>query len=148
MAKYISEALTGKKPVPQPYDALVSKVPVTVVLPAALAVGDIIGLVELPPMVDLLDFDVIAPQLDSNGAPTNTFSLGVENAGGTDLTTVYEAGLTAGRTANGSISRCSTAMPAAADNSVARKISLKVTGAFATYAGSGKTLVVLLHLRG
>lgn len=147
MPKYLSEAMTGKKPVPQPYDALVSKVPVTIVLPAALAVGDILSLLEIPPQVDLVDYDVIAPQLDSNAAPTNTFSIGVENAGGTDLATVYEAGLTAGRTAGGSISRCSVAAPAAADNSVARRIALKVTGAFATYAGSGKTVLVLLHLR-
>ena len=148
MAKFLSEVLTGKKSVPQPYDALITKVPVTVVLPAALAVNDLLSLLEVPPTVELVDFDVIAPQLDSNGAPTNTFSIGVENAGGTDLATVYEAGLTAGRGATGSISRCSTAAPASADNSVARKIALKVTGAFATYAGAGKTVLVLLHLRG
>lgn len=149
MAKILSEVLTGKKSVPQPYDALISKVPVTVVLPAAApAVGDLLSLLEVPPMVDLVDFDVIAPQLDSNGAPTNTFSIGVENAAGNDLATVYEAGLTAGRGPSGSISRCSTAAPASAENSVARKIALKVTGAFATYAGAGKTVLVLLHLRG
>ncbi len=149
MAKILSEVLTGKKSVPQPYDALISKVPVTVVLPAAApAVGDLLSLLDIPPSVDLVDFDVIAPQLDSNAAPTNAFSIGVENAAGNDLATVYEAALTAGRGATGSISRCSTAAAATADNSSTRRIALKVTTAFATYAGAGKTVLVLLHLRG
>lgn len=148
MAKFLSEVMTGKKSVPQPYDALITKVPVTFVFPTvAPVVGDILSLAELPPGVGLVDYDVIAPQLDSNGAPTNAFSIGSENAGGTDLAVVYEAGLTAGRGATGSISRCSSAAALTADNSVSRKISLKVTAAFATYAGAGKTLLVLLHLK-
>jgi len=148
MAKILSEVMTGKKSVPQPNSAFIERVPVTVVLPAAApAVNDIISLLELPPGVELVDFDIIAPQTDSNGAPTNTLSIGSENALGTDLTVVYESGLTAGRTANGSISRSTTANTLAADKTIARRIALKVTGAFATYAGAGKTLLVLLHLK-
>lgn len=148
MAKVLSEVLTGKKSVPQPNGALITKVPVTLILPAAApAVGDLLSLLDLPPGVELVDFDVIAPQLDSNGAPTAAYSIGSENAGGTDLAVVYETGLTAGRTANGSISRSTTANTLGADKTLTRRIALKVTAAFATYAGAGKTLLVLLHLK-
>ena len=45
MAKYLSDVASGKKNVPQPYNALITKVPVDVTLPAvALVVGDIIQL--------------------------------------------------------------------------------------------------------
>ncbi|CAN7469642.1 hypothetical protein LJR175_003135 [Variovorax sp. LjRoot175] len=149
MPKFLSEVLTGKKSVPQPVDASVMQVAVTLVMPAAAPVAnDLLELLDLPPGVDLVDFDIFAPQLDSNGAPTNAFSLGSENAGGTDLGVVYEAGLTFGRGANGSVSRASSAAQLAADKTVARRLALKVTTGFATYAGAGKTVTVVLHLRG
>ncbi|WP_225784667.1 hypothetical protein [Xenophilus sp. Marseille-Q4582] len=148
MARILSEQWTGKKSVPQPASACITLVPITVVLPAAVALNDIIALHELPPGVELVDYDLIAPQLDSNATPTATFSLGVENAAGTDLATVYEAGLEFGRTAGGSIARATAGAAAAADATTARRIALKVTAAFATYAGSGKTLLAVLHLKG
>ena len=148
MAKYLSDVASGKKNVPQPYDALITKVPVDVTLPAvALVVGDIITLADIPPGVQLIDFDVFAPQLDSNGAPTLAFAIGEENAGGTDLATVYETGLTFGRTANGSISRALTAVAANAARTSDRRISLKVTAAAATFASANKVFTTLLHLR-
>ncbi|WP_213956342.1 hypothetical protein [Variovorax sp. dw_954] len=149
MARFLSEVLTGKKPGPQPYDGSVLQLPVTIVLPtAALASGDLLELVELPPYVDLLDYDIFAPQLDSNGTPLLAFSLGSENAGLTDLGVVYEAGLIFGRTANGSVSRAGSANQLAADTTVARRLALKVTAIAATWAGAGKTITAMLHLRG
>jgi hypothetical protein len=148
MAKILSDVMTGKKSVPQPFDATVIQVAVPIVLPAvAPALNDLLSLIELPPGVELVDYDVFAPQLDSNATPTNTFSIGSENAAGTDLGVVYETGLTAGRTAAGSVSRCTVAAQLAADKTTARKVSLKVTGAFATYAGAGKALQVVFHLK-
>ncbi|MBH2008288.1 MAG: hypothetical protein I8H71_01175 [Xanthomonadaceae bacterium] len=147
MALIQSDVATGKKAVPQPYDALVSKVPVDVTLPATAAANDIIELSGLPPGVALVDYDIVAPQLDSNGTPTLAFSLGVLNAGKTDLATVYETGLTFGRTASGSISRCGNAAAAQADRSAARVLGLKVTTAAATAAMAGKTFTAILHLR-
>lgn len=148
MAKYLSDVATGKKNVPQPYDALVTKVPVDVALPAAaLVVGDLITLADVPPGVQLADYDIFAPQLDSNAAPALAFAIGVENAAGTDLATVYEAGLTFGRTANGSISRAGNAVAALDDRTVARRIALKVTTAAATSATAGKKVLAFLHLR-
>jgi hypothetical protein len=149
MAKVLSEVLTGKKSVPQPVDATIMQVAVTLVLPAAAPVAnDLLELLDLPPGVDLVDFDILSPQIDSNGAPTAAFSLGHENAGGTDLGLVYEAGLTFGRTANGSVSRATTAAQLAAVNTAPRRLALKVTTGFATYAGAGKTVTAILHLRG
>ncbi|VTU38280.1 hypothetical protein H4CHR_04384 [Variovorax sp. PBS-H4] len=148
MAKVLSEVLAGRKIVPQPFDATIMQVAVPLVLPAAITANDLLELIDLPPGVDLVDYDILSPQLDSNGSPTAAFSLGSENAGGTDLGVVYEAGLTFGRTANGSVSRAGTAAHLAADKSVARRLALKVTTGAATYAGSGKTLVAVLHLRG
>lgn len=147
MARTQSDYITGKKNLPQPYDALVTKIPLKIVLPAVLAAGDIISLVKLPPGVQLVDYDVIAPQLDSNGTPTLVHSIGQENAGGTDLSVVFEAGLTFGRTANGSISRCTVSVPALDVNVASeRTISLKTTTGAATAALAGKTILVLLHL--
>ncbi|MES2415095.1 MAG: hypothetical protein V4614_14910 [Pseudomonadota bacterium] len=149
MARTLSDYMTGKKNLPQPNGALVTKVPVFMVLPAALAAGDLLALLKVPANVRVVDFDVIAPQLDSNGAPALLHSIGVENAGGTDLATVYEAGLTFGRTANGSVSRCGTAVAAQdAGYSAERTISLKTTTIAATAALAGKTILVLLHLVG
>lgn len=149
MARYLSDVLLGKRNVSQPDDSDIDDTPIDVTLPAvALAVGDIISLVDLPPGVKMTDFDVSAPQLDSNGAPTLAFSIGEENAAGTDLATVYESGLTFGRGANGSISRALTFAAAAAVATSTRRISLKVTTAAATSASAGKQLLAVLHLRG
>ncbi|WP_017757598.1 hypothetical protein [Pseudacidovorax intermedius] len=149
MARILSELLTGKKNGPLPNDGGVAQLPVSVVMPAvAPAVGDLIELVDLPQYVDLMDYDVIAPQLDSNGAPTLALSIGEENAGLTDLATVYEAGLTPGRGASGNLVRCGTAAASQASNAASRRIALKVTTAAATYAGAGKTVNFILHLRG
>lgn len=149
MARILSELLTGKKPGPQPYDGSVLQLPITLVMPAAaLAVGDLLELVDLPPTVDLLDYDIVSPQLDSNGAPTLAVSIGEENAGYTDLANVYEAGLTPGRGATGNVVRSGTAAASQASNAAPRRIALKVTTAAATWAGAGKTVNVVLHLRG
>lgn len=149
MARILSELLTGKKPGPQPYDGSILQLPVTIVMPtAAPAVGDLLELVDLPPFVDLLDYDIVAPQLDSNGAPTLAVSIGEENAGFTDLAAVYEAALTPGRTAAGNVVRSGNAAASQASNAAARRIALKVTAAAATWAGAGKTVNVVLHLRG
>lgn len=149
MARTLSEYMSGKRNLPQPGDATVWKVPAFVVLPAALAANDLIALMKVPAGVRVVDFDIIAPQLDSNGSPTLAHSIGVENVGGTDLGTVFEAGLTFGRTANGSISRCTTAVAALdAGYTAERTVSLKTTTAAATAALAGKTILVLLHLVG
>ena len=148
MARTLSDYATGKRSLPQPSDAGVLQIPLFVVLPAVLAANDLVALIKVPAGVRVVDFDIIAPQLDSNGSPTLVHSIGVENAGGTDLATVYEAGLTFGRTANGSVSRCTSAVASMDAGSADRMVSLKTTTAAATAALAGKTILVLVHLVG
>jgi hypothetical protein len=147
MARTLSDVASGRRSIDQPNCAAIAIMPVFIVLPAVLAASDLIAIAKLAPGVKLVDFDIIAPQLDSNGAPTLAHSIGAENAGATDLGVVYEAGLTFGRTANGSISRASTAVQMLADASAERMISLKTTTGAATAALAGKTILVNLHLQ-
>ena len=149
MAKYLSEVYSGKRNIPQPDSAEICAVPVDVVFGAtALVANDIIMLTDVPEGVSVADYSISAPQLDSHGAPTLAFSLGDANAAGDDLTTVYETGLIPGHTASGSVVRCGNALASSAATTSVRNLALKVTTAAATAATSGKTLTVLLKLRG
>ncbi|MFN5350886.1 MAG: hypothetical protein ACK5A0_15365 [Polaromonas sp.] len=148
MPRYASDYITGKRNLPQPYDGVTVEVPFRVVLPAALLLNDMIAICEIPQGIQIADFKIVAPQLDSNGVPTLAHSIGVENAARTDLVTVFEAGLTFGRTASGSISRGSVAVPAldTTSQTASRIIALKTTAIAATAALAGKTITVILYL--
>lgn len=148
MARTQSNYMTGKRNLPQPYEGFKQIIPLQIVLPAVLAIGDLIALAKIPAGVQIVDYDISAPQLDSNGAPTLAHSIGVENAAATDLATVFEAGLIFGRTASGSMSRCAVSIPGLDTTSASaeRTISLKTTTAAATAALAGKTIFVMLHL--
>ena len=148
MARYASDYLTGKKNLPQPYDAVSSELPFKVVMPAALASGDLLAVCAIPAGVQIVDYKVFAPQLDSNATPTLAFSIGVENAGRTDLATVFEASLIFGRTTSGSVWRNGVSVPSldATMATAERVISLKVTTVAATAALAGKTIIVVLYL--
>lgn len=145
MARILSELLTGKKPGPQPFDGSVMLLPVTVVMPAVLAVGDLLELVDLPPFGELVDYTIFAPQLDSG--TTMVAALGEVNADFTDLARIYEAGLAIGRGATGTVTRCTSAAASQAGSAESRRIALKFT-ATGAYVGAGKTVTVILHLRG
>lgn len=148
MAKFQTKAFTYAKPVALPPDALPAFVAIDVDFPAtALAVNDLIELAEIPANYRVLDYAVVFPDIDSGGSPTIGFSLGVENAGGTDLgADVWGVGIMAGQTA--AITRAMTSACVQGDTSVARKVALKVTGPAATYAGAGKKGQVLLLVQG
>lgn len=148
MPRYASDYITGKRSLPQPYDGVSSELPFKVVLPAVLAVGDILAICTIPAGVQIVDYKIFAPQLDSNGAPTLAHSIGVENAARTDLATVFEAGLIFGRTSSGSVWRNTVSVPSL-DTTMAtsdRVIALKTTTAAATASLAGKTLIVVLYL--
>lgn len=71
--------------------------------------------------------------LDTNGTPTITASIGLMNAGETDLDTVWFAGITASR--DGTAAHVvSTAMARTAATQTARKVGVKFTAAAATKA--------------
>lgn len=148
MAKFQTKAFLGLKPVPQPENAYINQVAVPIEFPSTSpAANDLIEVVELPAGVRCVDWAVAFPDVDSGGAPAAAYSLGVENAGGTDLgTEVWGTGLTGGQT--GSTNRASTSASATGDVSASRKVALKCTAASATYAGSGKVGYLLLSLIG
>lgn len=148
MPKYQSDVATGKKAVPQPYDASVLQVAVDLTLPtAALAAGDLLELLELPPNVQVVGVDIVAPQLDSNAAPVLAFSLGALNAAGNDLGAVYDTGLKPGTGASGSVATANAAALAFANREASRKLALKVTTAAATSASAGKQVLALVRMR-
>lgn len=141
MAKILSENASGRKPSPQPTEAELCQSVVEVVFEdAAVAVGDIVQLVDLPPTVSLVDYTLIGEAL--GGTPA--FSIGVENGTGDDLAVVYEAGLSPSE----ALVRCAEADAALAGTGggMARRISLKATAA--ATAAAGKKLTVILSLRG
>lgn len=141
MAKILSENAAGRKHSPQPVEAELCQSTVEVVFPAAVvAINDIVQLVDLPPSVQLVDYTLICDTL--GGTPA--FSIGVENAAGTDLATVYESALAP----SGAVVRCAKpdAMVAGTAGATTRRLSLKATAA--TTAAAGKKMLVVLQLRG
>lgn len=147
MTKYYTDAATNKKPVPQPFDATVIQVAIDVAFPAINYVAnELHQLVEIPVGVQVVDYSIHFPDIDSNGAPTLVCSIGTENAGGTDLGTVWDAALTPGQT--GAVVRSPSSACAQQVTTATRKVALKFTAIAATYAGSGKVGQVVLHLRG
>ena len=113
---------------------------------AAFASADLLQLVDLPIGIKCLDWAISFPDIDT-GAPALAWSLGVENAGGTDLgSEVWGTGLTAGQST--AIVRNTTSLAAQGDSTVQRRVSLKCTTIAATYAGATKVGQVLLLLQG
>lgn len=147
MAKYQSKQFTGQKPVTLPVDAYPVWAAIDIEFPStAFASADLLQLVDLPIGVKCLDWAISFPDIDT-GAPALAWSLGVENAGGTDLgSEVWGTGLTAGQST--AIVRNTTSVAAQGDSTVQRRVSLKCTTIAATYAGSTKVGQVLLLLQG
>lgn len=81
--------------------------------------------------------------LDTNGAPTITASIGICNAGVTDLDTVWVAGITASRDGT-AVHLVSTAMLRTAATNADRKVGVKFTAASATKA-TGTVGLTLLY---
>lgn len=147
MAKITTKIFAKTRNVAQPDDSDADYVPVDIDFPSAnFSVGDIIELIEIPAGVKFCDWYAVFPDVDSNGSPAFAWSIGLLNAGSTDLTTVYSSGHTAGQT--GSIARNLVSDPYLADSTVARRIGIKVTAAAATYAAPTQPGTVFVALRG
>jgi hypothetical protein len=145
MALIKTKTYTNVSPLYTPDDAEVCGSPIRVDFPTtAPAVGDLILLATIPAGVVLDDYKGFLPDIDSNGTPTFAFSLGVANAGLTDLGTVLQAGLTTGQASG--VFRSTNADHIALDSTVDRVLAMKVTTAAATYAGSGKVGKVIVEL--
>lgn len=146
MAKTTTKCFTNAKPLVLPTEAYPEWTAVDVEFSSsAYAANDLIQLCTLPTGYKCLDFSVVFPDIDTGNVLA--FSLGVENAGGTDLgTEVWQTGILAGGV--NTITRNTTSIAAQGVSNVDRVIALKVTTAATGYVGTGKIGQLLLLLQG
>lgn len=147
MATYKTRIFLGEKNIANPYDSSLLSQPVDVEFPStALVANDLILLVGLPPTVRLQDYEFHFPDIDT-GTPAFAFSFGVANAGQTDLSIVYAAGVTAGQSTTIVRNTTSVAAQDAVNLNAVRNLAIKVTTAAATYDGANKIGQVVLRLK-
>lgn len=151
MTTFVSKNAAGQKPIPSLVSSLLGSLLLEYVTTANLAAGDIIDLGPLPAGLTPVDAAIITDDLDSNGAPTITLSLGLLNAAKTDLNggtnETFITASTVGQT--GGIARATTAAVYLLGASNAeRRLGLKVVAGAATGVGAGKKIAVKLDLQG
>lgn len=142
------DVYTGKAPMRvQPLMSAIIKLAIPIVFPVAAPVAnDTHALCKIPQDAKVVDWTLISDDVDSNGAPTAAWSLGVLNADLADLSAVvYKTAIVIGQT--GGLLRCADAVPYLASAAAERIIGLKWTTAAATYAAS-KTGLLILELAG
>lgn len=144
------DTYTGKQPMnAQPAGGAIKLVPIPINFPAAAPVAnDTHALIELLPGVQVIDFDFFSDDLDSNGTPTTSLSVGELNATLADLSVIYQSAITIPRT--GGLARFAAASAAAdlrtlgaATLATRRVIGIKWDTASATYVASKTGLLVL-----
>lgn len=154
MALIKSKGAAGQVPTRAINDSLVRGIPFEMQFAAnqaAPAVGDIIDLGDFPVDAIPVDAKLFSDDLDSNGVPTITFSLGFLNAAKTDLgagaNDTFIAATTIPQT--GGVARATLAAPyLSGASSVTRRLGLKVTAAAATWAGQGKKVCAVIEVFG
>lgn len=139
-----NDLLTGRRPVQTPAGAEVLAQRATIDLVAADLDANDAGAVGILPAGCVpvgLTYD--SDDLDTNGAPTITASVGLMTADGNDLATVWVAGITASQTGTAAV-LTSTALMRVAPAAVDRKFGIKFTAASATKAAGtvGITLAI------
>lgn len=151
MAVYKSKGALGQNPVMSLLSALVAGLVYEYTTgTTALAAGDIIDLGNLEAGVKPMDVTLIADDLDTNGTPTITLTVGILNAAGTDIdaaaTSTWIAASNVAQT--GGIARATTANAylsgASSDN---RRLGVKVVAGPATHA-AGRKIAVVVHAAG
>lgn len=138
-----NDYLVGRKPVPTPSGAEVMAPRFAIALVAAdLDANDCGAVAILPagcvPVGIVYDSD----DLDTNGTPTIAASVGLINAGETDLSAVWVAGITASQTGTAAhvVSKELLRVAPAAED---RKVGIKFTAAAATKAAGTVGLTLL-----
>lgn len=145
MTKYQTKAFTGQKPPVFPDSAMPQTLVFDIEFPSATPIAnDLIEIVELPIGLQVLDWALVFPDIDS-GAAALAFSLGTEDVAGTDLGVVWTAGITAGQST--AIVRNASSAAAQEAITAARKVAMKITTAAGTYAGAGKVGQLILTAR-
>jgi hypothetical protein len=147
MALYTSKTASGKTPVPSLQSALIMALLFEFTTTGALAAGDIIDLGPIEAGVKPMDVILVSDDLDTNGAPTITMSVGILNAAKTDLAAgandtfiaASNVGQTGGlaRATNASVYLCGAA-------AVERRLGIKIVAGAATQAAVGKKIAVQL----
>lgn len=147
MALKQSKTALGQNPVPSVWSAVTTGIPFEYVTDATLAAGDIIDLGPIEAGVKPFNVTLLSDDLDTNGTPTITLSVGILNAAKTDLgagtydtfiaasTIAQTGGHAAATLANAYLSGVST---------TARRLGIKVVAGPATFAGAGKKIAVIL----
>lgn len=141
---------TGQLPVnTQPRDSGLYPIVIPIEFPAAAPVAnDTHILAKLLPGVEVVDYLLDLEDVDSNGAPTASLSLGEANTALADITTVWKSGITIGQTGGALRYAAATAATGlravqAATLANERIIGLKWDTASATYVASKKGLLTL-----
>lgn len=147
MALLKSKTAKGQAPVASLLSALVVGIAFEYVTEGALAAGDIIDLGPIEPGAKPYDVTLISEDLDTNGTPTITLSVGILNVDKTDLDTAFIAASTKGQT--GGIERASlAAVYSAGPSATERRLGVKVVAGPATAAAAGKKIAVVLVAAG
>jgi hypothetical protein len=147
MALYQSKTAKGLKPVVTIDDSDIENLPYEYVTEAALAANDIIDLGPIPAGYEPCDVALITDDLDNGGSPAITLSVGILNAGKTDLgagaTDTFISASNVGQA--GGIARATSAnVYLSGASGSERRLGVKVVAGPATAAAAGKKLMVML----
>lgn len=150
MALLTSDRAAGFKPVPTPVSGLVSEILYEYLTTTVLAASDIIDLGPLPAGLTPLDVTLISDDLDTGGSPAITLSVGILNAGKTDLGSgTYDTFISASTVGQaGGLVRATTVNTYfSASSTSERRLGIKVVTGPATGAAAGKKIAVLLKVQ-
>lgn len=145
MPLYQSATALGQKPVPAANSGFLQQFLYEFLTLGALAAGDIIDLGPIQADLAPADCTLITDDLDTNGVPAITMTVGILNAAKSDIgagaNDPWIVASTVGQT--GGIARATSAAcylsgPAA----VERRLGIKIVAAPATSAGAGKKIAV------
>lgn len=128
-----SKYALGALRMPEPQNADVIAVRMEHSLAANPSANDVAWLGDVPAGCKVVDAVLDAPDLDTNGSPTITISLGVLNAGKTDLDVTYIAASTIGQT-SGMARPTTNVLFRTAPNAAKQSIGLKFPAVSATFA--------------
>jgi hypothetical protein len=151
MATLISKTAAGLKPVVSLNSAHVVGLLYEYVTTTALAAGDIIDLGPIEAGVTPVDVKLITDDLDTNGTPTITLTVGILNAGKTDLSGGTNENFIVASTAGQAGGVAVATLPAAyllGASTSARRLGIKVVAGPATAAAVGKKIAVVLSAAG
>jgi hypothetical protein len=142
-----SKTALGQTPVPSVWSAVTCGIPFEYVTDATLAAGDIIELGTIEAGVKPFNVTLLSDDLDTNGTPTITLTVGILNAAKTDIdaaaTSTFIAASTVAQTGGHAAATTANAYLSGASN-VPRKLGIKVVAGPATFAGAGKKIAVVL----